>query len=349
LSQILNVMKKTVLITGGTGYIGSHTVVELQTAGYEVVVVDDLSNSKENVIAGIEQITGDRPRFYKIDLTNKEASREVFKNHKIDAVIHFAASKAVGESVENPLHYYQNNLGSLLNILALMKQYDCDHLVFSSSCTVYGQPEKLPVTEDTPIQPAASPYGNTKQIGEEIIKDTINSNDKLSAISLRYFNPIGAHDSGLIGELPQGVPNNLVPYLLKVVGGELEQLSVFGGDYDTKDGTCIRDYIHVVDLAKAHLIAVDKLLEKKSDRYEVFNLGTGEGYSVLDLIKTFQEATGETINYKIVDRRPGDIEQIYADTQNANDNLGWKAERDLKNMLSTAWKWQQYLMKKKLV
>ncbi len=340
-------MANKVLVTGGTGYIGSHTAVELIEEGFEVIIADNLSNSKLSVLDGIEQITGVRPAFYQVDLRDIQSTEKIFSEHNIQAVIHFAASKAVGESVKNPLLYYQNNLGSLTNVLQLIESNQCNAFVFSSSCTVYGQPDQLPVTEDTPIQPAASPYGNTKQVGEEIIQDTVKAYPDLRAVSLRYFNPIGAHSSGNIGELPQGIPPNLVPYLLKVVGGELDQLSVFGGDYNTKDGTCIRDYIHVVDLAKAHVVAVKRLLGGKSlSDYEVFNLGTGEGYTVLDLIKTFEKVTGLPVKYQIVDRRPGDIEQIYADTSHAKKVLGWETKLGLEDMLSSAWKWQQNLLAK---
>ncbi len=338
-------MSKKVLVTGGTGYIGSHTVVELISSGYEPVIVDDLSNSKIDALDGIEKITGVKPKFYKIDLTDKKASKVIFDENRIDAIIHFAASKAVGESVAIPLHYYKNNLYSLVNLLELMKEYEVGSIVFSSSCTVYGQPDKLPVTEDSPVVPAASPYGNTKQICEEILVDTLKVEPSLKAISLRYFNPVGAHESGLLGELPQGVPNNLLPYLLKVVAGELDQLSVFGGDYDTPDGTCIRDYIHVVDLSKAHVVALERLNQGENKaNYEVFNLGTGEGYSVLDVIKAFEKATGQSVNYKIAPRRPGDVVEIYADTTYANDELGWKTALGLDDMMTSAWKWQKHLV-----
>ncbi|MBV6644632.1 MAG: UDP-glucose 4-epimerase GalE [Cyclobacteriaceae bacterium] len=331
-----------VLVTGGTGYIGSHTVVELQASGYEVIIADDLSNSKKEVLQGIEKISGILPTFYEIDICNKPAVEALFDQHQIDAIVHFAASKAVGESVEKPLLYYKNNLISLVNLLEIAHGRNAS-LVFSSSCTVYGEPDKLPVTERSPIKPAISPYGNTKQIGEEIIRDVVEAT-QIQAISLRYFNPIGAHDSVAIGEYPQGVPNNLVPYLMQVAAGEREQLSVFGDDYSTPDGTCIRDYIHVVDLAKAHVIAVDRLLQSKNDKpYEVFNLGTGKGYSVLELIKTFEQVTGVKLNYAIVDRRAGDIEKVYADTTFANDVLGWKAGKELDEMLLSSWKWQQSL------
>ncbi|MDH5380684.1 MAG: UDP-glucose 4-epimerase GalE [Cyclobacteriaceae bacterium] len=334
-------MAGKIIVTGGTGYIGSHTTIELFNQGFEVVIIDDLSNSKEEMLDRIEKISGKRPIFYHTDLKDKNAVAEIFRAHEISAVIHFAASKAVGESVEKPLFYYKNNLLGIINLLECMTDNNVGSFIFSSSCTVYGQPDELPVTENSPIKVAASPYGNTKQIGEEIISDTMAVTENMNAISLRYFNPIGAHDSGLIGELPQGIPNNLIPYLLKVAAGELEKLSVFGDDYDTTDGTAVRDYIHVVDLAKAHVIALKRLLEKKNtSRYEVFNLGTGTGYTVLEIIKGFEKVTGTPLNYVISPRRPGDVEKIYADTNLANSVLGWKAERGLDNMLETAWKWQ---------
>ena len=337
--------QKKVLVTGGTGYIGSHTVLELLEAGYEPILVDNLSNSKIEALDWIQEIAGKRPVFYEIDLVDLNATRKIFQEHQIDSIIHFAAYKAVGESVAEPLKYYRNNIDSLINLILLMKEFGTRDIVFSSSCTVYGQPDQLPVTENSPVVPAESPYGNTKQICEEILRDTLHVEKGLNAISLRYFNPVGAHESGLIGELPQGVPNNLLPYLLKVVAGELEQLAVFGDDYDTHDGTCVRDYIHVVDLAKAHVVALSRLESgRNKGNYEVFNLGTGEGYTVLDVIKAFEKATGQKVNYKIAPRRPGDIEKIYADTSNANNELGWKTERNLEDMMSSAWKWQQQLV-----
>ncbi len=333
----------TVLVTGGVGYIGSHTAVELINAGYNIVIVDDLSNTKIDLYEGIKEITGKSPKLYQGDLKDEALVKKIFNENKIDATIHFAASKAVGESVQKPLLYYKNNFLSLVNILEVSVEVDSP-VVFSSSCTVYGNPDKLPVTEQTPVKPAASPYGNTKQVGEEIISDTVQANEGLSAIALRYFNPIGAHDSALIGELPLGVPSNLVPFLLQVAAGERESLSVYGDDYNTPDGTCIRDYIHVVDVAKAHVVAVRRLLEQKTKpRYEVFNLGTGQGNSVLELIHSFEKATGVKLNYKIVERRPGDVEQIYADTTFANDELGWKTELGLEEMLHSAWNWQKKL------
>lgn len=336
---------KKVLITGGTGYIGSHTAVEFIEAGYKVVIVDNLSNSKIEVLDGIEKITGTRPEFYKIDLSDNFQTEEFFRNsNNFDVIIHFAAYKAVGESVQKPLMYYRNNLNSLINILQGMKNQQIKNLIFSSSCTVYGQPDELPVTEKSPIVPANSPYGNTKQIAEEIIQDTIQSSEKLKSIALRYFNPIGAHKSALIGEFPLGVPNNLIPYVTQTVAGIREQLSVFGNDYNTPDGTAIRDYIHVVDLSKAHLVAAERLIENKNkSSFETFNIGTGQGNSVMEIIKTFEEVTGEKINYKIAPRRDGDVEQVWADTTFANDELGWKTELSLGDALLSAWNWQKTL------
>ncbi|MEA3505146.1 MAG: UDP-glucose 4-epimerase GalE [Bacteroidota bacterium] len=338
-----------ILVTGGTGYIGSHTVVELQKEGYDVVIVDDLSNSYENVLDNIEKISGKRPAFEKFNLSDTERTDKFFEeNSDISGIIHFAAYKAVGESVAEPLKYYHNNLVSLMNILSNMQMHDIENIVFSSSCTVYGQPEKLPVSENSPIQKAISPYGNTKQISEDIIFDTINSNKNLKAIALRYFNPIGSHESALIGELPLGVPNNLIPFLTQTAIGIREQLSVFGDDYNTPDGTAIRDYIHVVDLAKAHVIAVNRMVNKNSKKdFEIFNLGTGKGSSVLEVINSFEKVTGEKLNYKIVDRRAGDVEAVWADTSFANDELGWKAQKGLDEMMETAWNWEKALQKKK--
>lgn len=327
------------------GFIGSHTAVELINKGYQTIIADDLSNSQESVLDGIEKITGVRPAFERTDLKDKMAVREIFDKYEIDAVIHFAASKAVGESVHKPLLYYRNNLVSLLNILdCLTENSRGGNLVFSSSCTVYGQPDRLPVTEDSPIKPAESPYGNTKQISEEIIRDAVNAHELLKAVSLRYFNPIGAHPSAEIGELPRGVPQNLIPYITQTAMGIRESLSVFGGDYDTPDGTCIRDYIHVVDLAKAHIKAIERMLGGKSaGRYEVFNIGTGAGYSVLDIIKSFERVSGVRLNYRITPRRAGDIEKIWADPSKANKALGWTAEENLDSMMSSAWAWQKKL------
>ena len=336
-------MKKQILVTGGTGYIGSHTVVELQNNGYEVVIVDNLSNSKLEVLDGIESITGIRPSFEQLDLSLYNETRAFFaKYSKIEAVIHFAASKAVGESVDQPLLYYRNNLNSLMNVLECMKEFKVPNLVFSSSCTVYGQPDKLPVMETTPRKEAESPYGNTKTICEDIIRDTTAANPELNGIALRYFNPIGAHASARIGELPLGVPNNLIPFVTQTVAGMRAELSVFGDDYDTEDGSCIRDYIHVVDLAKAHVVAIERLVnEKNKNNYEFFNIGTGNGVSVLEIIESFERATGEKVPHKIVGRRSGDIEKIYADTSFANEELGWKAESTLDETLLSAWKWQE--------
>jgi UDP-glucose 4-epimerase len=337
-----------ILVTGGTGYIGSHTAVELQQKGFDVIIVDNLSNSNINVLSSIEKITGIKPEFEEFNLIDKDKTADFFKRHNdIRGIIHFAAYKAVGESVEKPLMYYRNNLFSLVNILQGMKDNNIENFVFSSSCTVYGQPEELPVTEDAAVQKAESPYGNTKQISEEIITDTVKSTD-IKAIALRYFNPIGAHESAIIGELPIGIPNCLVPFITQTAIGIREQLRVFGGDYKTPDGTAIRDYIHVVDLAKAHVIAVDRMIKKKMKKdFEVFNLGTGNGFSVLEVIKSFEKVTGEKLNYKIVDRRAGDIEQVWADTKFANDELGWKAEKDLDEMTLSAWKWELALKKNK--
>ena len=331
-------------MTGGAGFIGSHTTVELIEAGYEVVIVDDLSNSEESVIEGITEITGVPVDFEEVDCTDRAALDEVFTRYKFDSVIHFAASKAVGESMENPLLYYQNNLGSLINILELMVEYGVMNLVFSSSATVYGQPDVLPVTEDTPRQPANSPYGNTKQMSEDIIGDSVRAYHGLRAIALRYFNPIGAHPSALIGELPKGVPNNLVPYITQTAAGLREELSIFGGDYHTPDGSAVRDYIDIVDLAKAHVAAMERMRSGVGkSAYEFFNIGTGEGLSVLELVHKFEAATGVKVPYQLVDRRAGDIEQIWADTSLANEELGWKAERPIEETLRSAWSWEKKL------
>ena len=340
-------MKQTVLVTGGTGFIGSHTTVELQQAGYDVVIVDNLSNSNADVVDGIEKITGIRPAFEKVDCLDKDALEGIFKKYpSISGIIHFAASKAVGESVEKPLLYYRNNIVSLVNILELMPKYDVKGIIFSSSCTVYGQPdpENLPVTEQAPIKKAESPYGNTKQINEEIIADTIKSGSPIKAVILRYFNPIGAHPSAIIGELPNGVPANLIPYITQTAIGIRPQLSVFGNDYNTPDGTCIRDFIYVVDLAKAHVCAMARILDGKSeDSVEIFNIGTGSGVSVQQLIDTFEKCTGVKLNYKVVGRRAGDIEKIWGNVDKANNVLGWKAVHTLEDALSSAWKWQLHL------
>lgn len=330
-----------IVVTGGLGFIGSHTVVELQNEGYEVVIVDNLSNSSEEVLKGIVAITGKQPIFEKLDLREKAAVQNFFKKHNdISGVIHFAASKAVGESVENPLLYYENNINALVYLLQELQQKPEAHFIFSSSCTVYGQAEKMPITEDASIQPAMSPYGNTKQIGEEIITDVAKVSN-INAILLRYFNPIGAHPSAEIGELPIGVPQNLVPFITQTGFGLRKELSVYGDDYPTPDGTCIRDYIHVVDLAKAHVVALQRLLNKKNnDKIEIFNLGTGTGSSVLEVIQTFEKVSGKKLPYKIVDRREGDITSAYANTDKANNVLGWKAQSTLEDGLASAWKWE---------
>lgn len=339
--------EETILVTGGTGFIGSHTTVELQEAGYEVVIVDNLSNSDESVLDGIERITGRRPKFYKSDCNDLEAMRRVYEgNPHIAGVIHFAASKAVGESVEKPLLYYHNNIVSLINQLTLMTEYGTRGIVFSSSCTVYGQPEKLPVDESAPFMPATSPYGNTKQINEEILRDTIHSGVPFKAISLRYFNPIGAHPTAYIGEEPRGIPANLIPYITQAAAGIRKELTVFGDDYPTPDGTCIRDYIHVVDLAKAHVAAIDRMLHQDGESYEYYNIGTGKGESVLELITAFERATGVKVPYKIGPRREGDIVAVWADPKKANDLLGWQAQSTIEDSLRSAWKWQEQVLKR---
>lgn len=336
-------MSHKILVTGGTGYIGSHTVVELQESGFEVVVVDNLSNSRIEVLDNIQKITGKKSAFEKFDLSEREKTEDFFqRNQDIKAIIHFAASKAVGESVEKPLLYYRNNLVSLMNLLECQLKYDVPFMVFSSSCTVYGQPDFLPVTENTPRKDAESPYGNTKRVSEDILKDTIAVNQKLKGISLRYFNPIGAHPSALIGELPLGIPQNLVPFITQTAAGLSDELKVFGNDYDTPDGSAIRDYINVVDLAKAHVVAINRLLKgKNKSNYEIFNLGTGNGVSVLEMVNGFEKATGVKLKYKIVERRAGDIEKIWADTTYANNELGWKAEKALEETLLSAWSWEK--------
>ncbi len=333
-----------ILITGGTGYIGSHTAVELIQKGYEVIIVDNLVNSEISVLDGIEKITGTKPEFENFDLSDRQATLDFFarQKKKIDAVIHFAAYKAVGESVEKPLMYYRNNLNSLNNILEGMAETGTTSFVFSSSCTVYGQPEVLPVTEQTPVQKAISPYGNTKKIAEEIIAEFLHANPTQKGIALRYFNPIGAHPSAEIGELPIGVPNNLVPFISQTAAGIRKEISVFGNDYNTPDGTAIRDYIHVVDLAKAHVVAIERLLENKNkSALEFFNIGTGKGSSVLECLESFERANKLKLNYKIVERRAGDAEQIWADTTLANNELGWKSESSLDNAMQTAWNWEK--------
>lgn len=336
---------KKVIVTGGMGYIGSHTVVELLQNGFEPWILDDLSNSNINVLDGIESISGVRPHFIEMDVCDKEALRSFLKeNSGFSSVIHFAAFKAVGESVAEPLKYYRNNLLGVVNVLEEMLHFDIPNFVFSSSATVYGQPDVLPATEESPIQAANSPYGNTKQINEEIIRDTVFANDQLNAIALRYFNPIGAHDSALIGELPLGKPNNLMPFITQTAAGIYGELKVFGGDYNTPDGTAVRDYIHVVDLAKAHVVALGRMIKNKNkEKYEYFNLGTGHGFSVLEVIQSFERSTGEKLNYKIVDRRAGDVEQIYASTKLANEELGWKAELSIDEMTASSWAWEKKL------
>ena len=341
-------MKKKILVTGGTGYIGSHTTVELIEQGFDVIIIDNLYNSEKEVVDRIQMITGVRPVLEVFDLCDREKiSGFLSENKDIAAVIHFAAYKAVGESVNKPLDYYRNNLLSLVNLLDGMKRFGISDFVFSSSCTVYGQPEKLPVTEDAPLQPATSPYGNTKQIGEAIIRDTTFSDKNIRAISLRYFNPIGAHPSSLIGELPRGVPENLVPFITQTAYGLRDELKVFGNDYDTPDGSCVRDYLHVVDLAKAHVIAVKRLIEGKNRKNcEVFNLGTGNGVSVLEAIKSFERVSGIKLKYRIVGRRPGDIEKIWADPSFANKELGWKTLSSLDEAMKTAWDWEKKIRNK---
>lgn len=341
-------MKKTILVTGGTGFIGSHTTVELINAGYDVVIVDNLYNSEKSVLDGIQSITGVRPRFAEFDICDTKKLEEFFiKENSIDAIIHFAAYKAVGESVKKPLEYYRNNLLSLINLLDMMEKNGIPSLVFSSSCTVYGQPDKLPVTEDSPIKPAISPYGNTKQIGEEIIRETMSAKSGLKAISLRYFNPIGAHPSAKIGELPRGVPENLVPFITQTAMGLREELKIFGSDYNTPDGSCIRDYLHVVDLAKAHVVAVQRLVHGKNKKnYEVFNLGTGTGVSVFEAIKSFERVSGVKLKYSITGRREGDIEKIWADPSLANNELGWKTQSTLDEAMETAWRWENKIRNK---
>jgi len=342
-------MKKKILVTGGTGYIGSHTAVELIENGFDVVIIDNLYNSEAEVVDRICQITGVNPELSVFDICDREKLKTFFeKNSNIAGIIHFAAYKAVGESVNKPLDYYRNNLISLIDLLESMRTYGIPDIVFSSSCTVYGQPAKLPVSEDAPVQPAVSPYGNTKQIGEEIIRDTVASDKKIKAIALRYFNPIGAHPSALIGELPRGVPENLVPFITQTAYGLREELKVFGDDYDTPDGSCVRDYLHVVDLAKAHVTAVKRLIENKNKtNFEIFNLGTGKGVSVLEAIKSFERVTGIKLKYKITGRRAGDIEKIWADPSLANKELGWKTISTLDESMKTAWEWEKYIRKVK--
>jgi len=342
-------MNRLILVTGGAGYIGSHTVVELMNEGFDVVIIDNLSNSEKDVLDRISQITGKRPFFEQFDICDKEKLYNFFKVYKkLDAVIHFAAYKAVGESIEKPLKYYQNNLVSLMNLLEGMSTFNIPNIVFSSSATVYGQPDKLPADEDAPVKKATSPYGNTKQVAEEIIRDVTHANKHFNAISLRYFNPIGAHPSTLIGELPLGVPDNLVPFITQTAIGIRNELKVFGDDYNTPDGTAIRDYINVVDLAKAHVVAIKRLIEQKNKSdFEIFNLGTGKGSSVMEIVTAFEKATGEKLNYKIVGRRAGDVESVYADTSLANSELGWKTRIGLDETLLSAWNWEKYIRTKK--
>lgn len=333
---------KTVLISGGAGYIGSHTAVELINASYDVVIIDNLSNSEKETVEGVKKITGKNIAFEIVDTCDKEALRKVFEQHPFDTVIHFAAYKAVGESMTEPLKYYQNNLGSFMNIVEMMHDFKRPNILFSSSATVYGEAEKLPVTEESPRQPATSPYGNTKQIAEDILRDCCNAYPDIYGISLRYFNPIGAHPTALIGELPRGVPNNLLPFITQTAAGIREELNVFGNDYPTPDGTCLRDYIDIVDLAKAHVAAIDRMTEHKMQaKYEIFNVGTGRPVSVLELIKTFEKVNNLKLPYKIVDRRPGDVTSVWADTALANKVLGWMADRELEDTLRSAWEWEK--------
>lgn len=331
-----------ILVTGGLGFIGSHTVVALLDKGYDVHIIDNLSNSSLRVLEGIAKISGKAPGYYNFDLRDKAKVEAFFIDHQdIDGIIHFAASKAVGESVENPLLYYENNINTLVYLLKNIEKLNHKNFIFSSSCTVYGEADKLPITEEAPIKQAESPYGNTKQIGEEIIKDTCQASDNLKAISLRYFNPIGAHPSTLIGELPIGTPQNLIPYMTQTAIGQRDELSIFGDDYPTDDGTCIRDYIHVMDLAEAHIVALERLLESEnSSSYEVFNLGTGKGSSVKEVVDTFEKVTERKLNYKVVGRRQGDVIAAYADTEKAKDVLGWQTKLTLEDALKTAWDWQ---------
>lgn len=337
-------MKEQVLVSGGAGYIGSHTAVALIEAGYDVVVIDNLSNSDMGAVEGIRKITGTDVPFENVDCCDREALRRVFKKYPFRSAIHFAAFKAVGESVDDPLKYYSNNLSSFINLLTLMKEEGRPNILFSSSATVYGEPTELPVTEQSPRQPATSPYGNTKQMAEDILRDTVGAYKGLKGIALRYFNPIGAHPSALIGELPRGVPANLVPFITQTAAGIRECLSIFGDDYSTPDGTCIRDYIDIVDLAKAHVAAIGRLVgDKNKKNYEIFNIGTGRGVSVLELVKSFERVNGIKLNYRIVARRKGDVESVWADTTLANKELGWKAERTLDETLASAWKWEQHI------
>jgi len=337
-----------ILVTGGIGYIGSHTVVELMNRGYNPIIIDNLVNSDIEVLDRIEKICGKRPIFEKVEMCNLDEMQQLFKKYPhIDAVIHFAALLSVNESVEEPLKYYHNNLISTINLLQCMKEFNVKHIVFSSSCTVYGEPDTLPVDEFAPIKPAMSPYGNTKKICEDILNDTTKVSD-IRCILLRYFNPIGAHQTALIGEFQDGIPHHLIPYITETASGKREKLRIFGNDYNTPDGTCLRDYIHVVDIAIAHIAAIDRLMKNKDKSIKVFNLGTGIGYSVIDIVKAFEKATGIKINYEIVPRRAGDVEAVYADTRLANKELMWKAERSLEEMMRSAWEWEKALEREKV-
>ncbi len=336
-----------ILVTGGLGFIGSHTVVELQSKGYDVVIIDNLSNSNIEVLNGIENISKIRPKFEKIDLRDKNKVIDFFNRHKdLSGIIHFAASKAVNESIEKPLMYYENNISTLVYILQQMNEHKLQNFIFSSSCTVYGDPDELPITEQAQVKPALSPYGNTKQIGEEIISDTAKAH-KLKTIALRYFNPIGAHPTAEIGELPKGVPQNLIPYVTQTAIGLRKQLSIFGDDYDTPDGTAIRDYIHVVDLAKSHVVALERLINNNNKtNFEIFNIGTGRGSSVMEIVQAFIKVNKTPLNYKIVGRREGDVPAVWADTSYAENELGWKAELSMEDALRDAWSWEKKIRKK---
>ncbi len=337
-------MNKTVLVSGGTGFIGSHTAVELINAGYKVIIIDNLSNSEKNIVDGIERITGTKVIFEQIDTCDIKALRGVFDRYDFDSVIHFAAFKAVGESVSEPLKYYRNNLISFMNILELMKEYTRHNIVFSSSATVYGDADVLPVTEQTPRKPATSPYGNTKQMCEDILRDCCAAHPVTHGIALRYFNPIGAHPTAILGELPRGVPNNLVPFITQTAAGIRKELSIFGNDYDTPDGTCLRDYIDIVDLARAHVAALNRMTDgKMTEKYEIYNIGTGKPLSVKELVERFEAVNNVPVPHKYAPRREGDVPSVYADPTLANKVLGWKAERDIDDTLRAAWKWQQSL------
>lgn len=338
-------MSKRVLVSGGAGFIGSHVTVELIQAGYEVVVADNMSNCDETCFEGVKKITGrDDIPFVKMDFCDEEAVKKLFTDFKIDAVIHFAGFKAVGESVAEPLKYYRNNLTSFINVIETSRSHGCENILFSSSATVYGEPDKSPVTEQSPRKPATSPYGNTKQICEDILRDSVKAYPEIKGIALRYFNPIGAHPSALIGELPRGVPNNLVPYITQTAAGRRECLSIFGNDYPTPDGTCLRDYIDINDLAKAHVYAVRRMLDGKMEKdYEIFNIGTGKPLSVMELVNAFQKANGIKLNYKFAPRRAGDVTAIWADPSLANKKLGWRAERNIEDTLRSAWEWEKHV------